>query len=89
MAKFDGIKGYTLLKVERSPQEVALVFRDNRYMFVSTEQGSIIVEGDNAEGSDVESVVEGEGRVEVRFRDGKKLVFRSTSGTLSAESIPE
>jgi len=89
MAKFDGVKGYMLLEIEKSPQEVTLVFRDNRFLFITTEQGEIVLESDDVEGSEVESVVEASGMVEVRFKDGKKLTAKSTSGAIQAESIPE
>jgi hypothetical protein len=89
MAKFDGVKGYLLLEIERSPNEVTLVFRDNRFLFISTEVGQISLEGDDVEGSEVESVTESGNQLEVRFKDGKRLVAKSTAGTLQSESIPE
>ncbi|MEM0121141.1 MAG: hypothetical protein QW514_00200 [Thermoprotei archaeon] len=89
MAKFDGVKGYLLLEVEKSPKEVTLVFRDNRFLFISTDDGEIVLEGDDVEGSEVEGVAETDDKVEVVFKDGKKLVARSTAGKLQTESIPE
>jgi hypothetical protein len=42
MAKFDGIKGQELLDVEESENELTLIFKDNRYLFVKTENGKLI-----------------------------------------------
>ncbi len=89
MAKFDGVKGYLLLEIEKSPKEVTLVFRDNRFLFISAEEGEIVIEGDDVEGSEVEGVYEAGGQLEVRFKDGKRLVAKSTAGKLQSESIPE
>lgn len=41
MAKFDGIKGQELLDVEENPNEITLIFKDNRYLFVKLENGII------------------------------------------------
>ena len=42
MAKFDGIKGQELLDVEENNNELTLIFKDNRYLFVKMENGNII-----------------------------------------------
>ncbi len=34
MAKFDGIKGQELLDVEEVNNELTLIFKDNRYLFI-------------------------------------------------------
>jgi hypothetical protein len=44
MAKFDGIKGQELLDVEISDNELTLVFKDNRFLFVRIENGRIVCE---------------------------------------------
>ena len=44
MAKFDGIKGQELLDVEIGDNELTLVFKDNRFLFVRNENGSIVCE---------------------------------------------
>ncbi len=41
MAKFDGIKGQELLDVEESNNELTLIFKDNRYLFIKMENGKI------------------------------------------------
>ena len=42
MAKFDGIKGQELLDVEEKNNEITLIFKDNRYLFIKMENGKII-----------------------------------------------
>ena len=43
MAKFDGIKGQELLDVEETKGELTLIFKDNRYLFVKTQNGQLVV----------------------------------------------
>ena len=42
MAKFDGIKGQELLDVEDSNNEITLIFKDNRFLFIKIENGNIV-----------------------------------------------
>jgi hypothetical protein len=44
MAKFDGIKGQELLDVEEKKDEVTLIFKDNRYLFVKVQSGHLMVD---------------------------------------------
>jgi hypothetical protein len=41
MAKFDGIVGKALLTVTEKENELTLVFADNRYLFVTLEDGKL------------------------------------------------
>jgi hypothetical protein len=41
MAKFDGIKGQELLDVEEKDNELTLIFKDNRFLFVKVENGKL------------------------------------------------
>ena len=41
MTKFDGIKGQELLDVEEKDNELTLIFKDNRYLFVKMENGKL------------------------------------------------
>lgn len=41
MAKYDGIKGQELLDVEEKDNELTLIFKDNRYLFVKMENGKL------------------------------------------------
>jgi hypothetical protein len=42
MAKYDGIKGQELLDVEEGNNEITLIFKDNRFLFVKLENGKIV-----------------------------------------------
>ncbi len=42
MAKFDGIRGQELLEVEDKGEEITLIFKDNRYLFIKLENGKIV-----------------------------------------------
>ncbi len=44
MAKYDGIKGQELMDVEEGDNELTLVFKDNRYLFIRVENGKIVTE---------------------------------------------
>lgn len=44
MAKYDGIKGQELMDVEEGENELTLVFKDNRYLFVRVEDGRLVTE---------------------------------------------
>jgi len=41
LAKFDGIVGKALLTVTEKENELTLVFADNRYLFVTLENGKM------------------------------------------------
>lgn len=41
MAKFDGIVGKALLSVTEKENELTLIFADNRYLFVSLDNGKL------------------------------------------------
>ena len=42
MTKFDGIKGQELLDVEEGKDEITLIFKDNRFLFVKVQNGKLI-----------------------------------------------
>jgi hypothetical protein len=42
MPKFDGIKGQELLDVEESHNEITLIFKDNRFLFVKVQDGRLV-----------------------------------------------
>jgi hypothetical protein len=42
MAKFDGIKGQELLDIEESKNEITLIFKDNRFLFLKIENGNLV-----------------------------------------------
>ena len=42
MANFDGIKGQELLDVDEQKDELTLIFKDNRYLFIKIENGKLV-----------------------------------------------
>ena len=44
MAKYDGIRGQELLEVDEGENELTLIFRDNRYLFVKVEDCKLVTE---------------------------------------------
>ena len=42
MGKFDGIERQELLDVEVQNEELTLIFRDNRYLFIKIENGKLV-----------------------------------------------
>jgi hypothetical protein len=42
MAKFDGIKGQELLDVEENKNDITLIFKDNRFLFLKIENGNLV-----------------------------------------------
>jgi hypothetical protein len=44
MAKFDGVVGKALLTVTEKENELTLVFADNRFLFVSVQNGKMKAE---------------------------------------------
>ena len=42
MAKYDGIKWQELLDVEEQKDELTLIFKDNRYLFIKIENGKLV-----------------------------------------------
>ncbi len=44
MAKFDGVRGQELMEVEEKDNELTLIFKDNRYLFVKVQNGKLVAE---------------------------------------------
>ena len=44
MAKFDGIVGQDVLSVTEKENEITVIFRDNRYLFVKLIDGKLVSE---------------------------------------------
>ena len=44
MAKYDGIIGHDILTVNEGENELTIIFRDNRYLFVKVENGKLVTE---------------------------------------------
>ncbi len=44
MAKYDGVRGQELMDVEEKDNELILIFKDNRYLFIKVENGRLVTE---------------------------------------------
>lgn len=44
LAKFDGIIGHDVLTVEEKENEVTIILRDNRYLFIRLVDGKLVTE---------------------------------------------
>ncbi|HZY46840.1 MAG TPA: hypothetical protein VFE96_03485 [Candidatus Bathyarchaeia archaeon] len=41
MAKYDGIKGQEILEIQEGENELTLILRDNRYLFIKVVDGKL------------------------------------------------
>lgn len=87
MAKYDGIKGYILLEIERGASDVTLVFRDNRYLFVNS-TSEVNVDDEGVEGQELDTIQEEARGILLSFKNGKRLKVWSEDG-VTTESVPE
>ena len=44
MAKYDGIKGQDILEIQEGDNELTIIIRDNRYLFVKVMNGKLTTE---------------------------------------------
>ncbi|HEX7031705.1 MAG TPA: hypothetical protein VF172_01775 [Nitrososphaera sp.] len=91
MAKFDGIKGQELLDFERTKDELTLIFKDNRYLFIKNKSGELAVDVaacNSVKGQELQSVEEGSDEITLVFKD-HKLAVKAPSGKMEVDSIPE
>ena len=44
MAKYDGIKGQDVLEIQEGANELTIIFRDNRYLFVKVIDGKLVTD---------------------------------------------
>jgi hypothetical protein len=42
LAKYDGIRGQEILEIEEGENEVTVILRDNRYLFVKIVDGKLV-----------------------------------------------
>ena len=42
LAKYDGIRGQEILEIEEGENEVTVILRDNRYLFVKVVDGKLV-----------------------------------------------
>ena len=91
MAKYDGIKSQELLDFEKTKDELTLIFKDNRYLFVKIKNGELAVDPaacNNTKGQELQSVEEGNDEITLVFKD-LRLPVKAQSGKLEIDSIPE
>jgi len=91
MAKFDGIKGQELLDFEKTKDELTLIFKDNRYLFIKIKSGSLVVDVatcDSVKGQELQNVEEGNGEIVLTFPN-HKLPVKVQNGQMEVDSIPE
>jgi len=91
MAKYDGVKGQELLDFEKTKDELTLIFKDNRYLFIKIKNGDLAVDVaacNSVKGQELQSVEEGSNEITLTFKD-IKLPVKAQSGKLEIDSIPE
>ena len=91
MAKYDGIKGQELLDFEKTKDELTLIFKDNRYLFIKIKTGELVVDlatCNKVKGQELQGVEEGNGEITLVFKD-TKLSVKAPGGKMEIDSIPE
>lgn len=90
MAKFDGIKGQELLDFEKTKDELTLIFKDNRYLFIKIKTGELLVDVaacTKVKGDELQNVEEGNGEITLTFKNNKLTV--KSNAQMEIDSIPE
>jgi hypothetical protein len=91
MAKYDSIRGQELMEVEEKGNEITLIFKDNRYLFVRVENGRFVVNREQfpiIKGKELTQVEQKENELTLIFNDNK-FPIKVESGRLVADSVPE
>ena len=44
MAKYDGIKGQDILEIQEGENELTIIFRDNRFLFIKVIDGKLVTD---------------------------------------------
>jgi hypothetical protein len=91
MAKYDGIKSQELLDFEKTKDELTLIFKDNRYLFIKIKNGDLAVDlaaCNTAKGQELQGVEEGNDGITLVFKD-LTLQVKAQGGKLEIDSIPE
>ena len=92
MAKCDGIKGQELLDFEETKNELTLIFKDNRYLFVKVQSGRLVIDPaklDGVKGQELLEVEETGKELKLIFRDNRNLDIKVQNGQLIIDSVPE
>jgi len=91
MAKYDSIRGQELMEVEEKGNEITLIFKDNRYLFVRVENGQFAVDRaqySSIKGKELAQVEEKGNEITLIFNDSK-FPIKADGGKLVADSVPE
>ena len=92
MAKFDGIKGQELLDIEKTKDELTLILKDNRYLFIKVKNGQIVIEASSLEsekGQELVDVEENNNELKLKFKNEKLVSVKADNGQLVVDSVPE
>jgi len=92
MAKYDGIRGQELMEVEESGNEITMIFKDNRYLFVKVENGKFLVDRaqyPNIKGKELTRVEDKGNELTLIFNDDTRFPIMVENGRLVADSVPE
>lgn len=91
MAKYDSIRGQELMEVEEKGNEITLIFKDNRYLFVKVMNGKFAVDRaqyQSIKGKELVQVEETPDGITLVFNDFK-FPIRIESGKLISDCVPE
>lgn len=91
MAKFDGVKGQELLDVEKTKDELTLILKDNRYLFIKVKNGQLTLDAslESVKGQELVDVEENGNELKLKFKDDKLFSVKVDSGQLVVDSVPE
>ena len=92
MAKFDGVKGQELLDIEKTKDELTLILKDNRYLFIKVKNGQLIMDVamfESVKGQELVDVEENNNELRLKFKDDKLFSIKVDSGQLVVDSLPE
>ena len=90
MAKFDSIRGQALMEVDEKGNEITLIFKDNRYLFVRVVNGKFVVDRAqyaNIKGKELANVEQKENELILFFNDGI-FPIKTEGGKLIADAVP-
>jgi hypothetical protein len=91
MAKFDGVKGQELLDVEKTKDELTLILKDNRYLFIKVKNGQLAMDAapiESMKGKELVDVEEHSNELKLKFKDDKMFSIKA-DGQLVVDSVPE
>jgi hypothetical protein len=92
MAKFDGVKGQELLDVEKTRDDLTLILKDNRYLFIKVRNGELAMDTsmlDSIKGKELVDVEENNNELKLKFKDDRLFMVKADRGQLVVDSVPE